>query len=180
MESKKEVIVGVTGGISAYKACEIVRLLTKKKHGVTVLMTPEAKQFIGPLTFRTLSGRPVIGDIFAETMHWDPCHITLADKADCIVVVPATAHSIAKLAQGFCDDIISCVITASKAKIIICPAMNDAMYRHPTVRANLIALKKFGYRIVGPIQGHLACGTTGVGHLAEVDTIVGAIEKSLQ
>ncbi|MDD5746915.1 MAG: flavoprotein [Candidatus Omnitrophica bacterium] len=178
--SKKEIVIGVTGGISAYKTCEIVRYLKKNDFGVTVLMSTEAAEFIGPLTFRTLSGRPVVMDMFAENIVWDPCHIALAEKADCIVVVPATAHSIAKLAVGLCDDIISCVITASKAPVIICPAMNDNMYNHPAVQANLKMLKKFGYTIIGPVKGRLASGKCAVGHLADIAEITRAIEKTLR
>jgi len=180
MSGKKEIIVGVTGGISAYKTCEVVRYFRKKDFGVTVLMTPEAQQFVGPLTFRTLSGRPVVTDMFAENIAWDPCHIALAEKADCIVVAPATARSIARLALGLCDDIISCVITASKAPVIICPAMNDNMYRHPAVQANLKILKKFGYEIIGPVEGRLASGKRAIGHLAEIDEIIRAIEKTVR
>ncbi|MCP4649506.1 MAG: hypothetical protein GY853_05405 [PVC group bacterium] len=175
----KEIVIGVTAGISAYKACEVVRSLKKKGHSVTVLMTKDAVNFIGPLTFKTLSERPVVIDMFEENMQWDPCHIALADKADVIAIVPATAQMIAKLALGLCDDIISCVILAAKLKPVICPAMNDNMYKHPATQTNLKKLKDFGYKIISPIKGKLACGKYGIGHLAPVDVIVSEIEKQL-
>ena len=179
MAIPKEIIIGVTGGISAYKACDVVRQLAKKGYAVTVLMTPEAGHFVGELTFRTLSGRPVVQDMFREPMGWDPCHIGLADKADAIAIVPATARCIAGLAHAACDDVISCVISATKAPVIICPAMNDAMYGHPGVQENIKRLASFGYRLVGPVEGDLACGRRGTGHLADVADIVAAIEQAV-
>ncbi len=180
MKKKREILIGVTGGISAYKACELVRLLRKKGHGVTVALTSNAAKFVTPLTFRTLTSRKVVMEMFNDDMSWEPEHIALAERVDLIAVVPATANFIAKLASGHCDEIISCVITATKAKVVIAPAMNDNMYKHPTVRENLKKLKSFGYKIVDPVKGALACGRVGVGHLAEVDTIAGQIEKLLK
>lgn len=179
-KAKKEIIIGVTGGISAYKACELVRDLMKKDYAVSVMMTKQATEFIAPLTFRTLTNQPVIVDMFGENIQWDPCHISLADRADLVAVVPATANFIAKLANGFCDDITSCVIMATKAKILIAPAMNDNMFSHPAFEQNLDKLKKFGYKIVSPIKGDLACGRTGMGHLAPVEIISREIEKLLK
>lgn len=179
-KAKKEIIIGVTGGISAYKACELVRDLMKKDYAVSVMMTKQATEFIAPLTFRALTNQPVIVDMFGENIQWDPCHISLADRADVVAVVPATANFIAKLANGFCDDITSCVIMATKAKILIAPAMNDNMFSHPAFEQNLDKLKKFGYKIVSPIKGDLACGRTGMGHLAPVETISREIEKLLK
>jgi phosphopantothenoylcysteine decarboxylase/phosphopantothenate--cysteine ligase len=180
MKKKKEILIGVTGGISAYKACELIRLLQKKGYGVSAALTNNAAKFITPLTFRTLTSRKVAIDMFDEGIEWELEHIALADMADVIAVVPATANFIAKLASGICDDIISCTITATKAKVVIAPAMNDNMYKHPTVKGNLKKLKSFGYKIVEPIKGNLACGRVGVGHLAEVQTIAGQIEKLLK
>jgi len=179
MKKQKEIIIGVTGGISAYKSCELVRMLQKKGYAVSVLMTKEAAHFVTALTFRTLTQRPVITDMFSEDMEWDPAHISIAEKADLICIVPATANIIAKLACGICDDIISCVVTASKAPKIICPAMNDNMFRHPIVTDNIEKLKGIGYKIVPPVKGTLATGKTGIGHLADMDTIIRAIDKSL-
>jgi phosphopantothenoylcysteine decarboxylase / phosphopantothenate---cysteine ligase len=179
-KAKKEILIGVTGGISAYKACELVRDLMKKDYAVSVMMTKQATEFITPLTFRTLTNQPVIVDMFEENMQWDPCHISLADRADVVAVVPATANFIAKLANGLCDDITSCVIMATKAKILIAPAMNDNMFSHPAFTQNLDKIKKFGYKIISPIKGDLACGRSGMGHLAPVETISREIEKLLK
>lgn len=180
MKGKKEIIIGVAGGISAYKSCEIVRLLRKQGNSVTVLMTKEATHFIGPLTLQTLSGRPVIVDMFDQKIQWDPCHISLAKKADLVVIIPATANIIAKIAVGMCDDIISCVIMATKAKVIICPAMNENMYKHPALQENIKKLKNFGYQIIAPIKGELACGEVGLGHLASCDKIISEIKNALK
>ena len=179
-KQSKEIVVGVCGGISAYKACEVVRQLKKQGHEVTVLMTEEAQKFVAPLTFKTLSGRPVVCDMFGEDVPWNPVHISVADRADMIVIVPATAQMIAKAACGLCDDIISCVLTAAKAKVLFCPAMNDNMYKHPTVQKNLKTLKSFGYEICGPVKGALACGREGPGHLAAVEDIISRIEKLIR
>ncbi|MFH1061478.1 MAG: flavoprotein [Candidatus Omnitrophota bacterium] len=179
-KAKKEILIGVTGGISAYKACELVRDLMKKGYAVSVMMTKQATEFITPLTFRALTNQPVCVDMFGEDTQWDPCHISLADRADLVAVVPATANFIGKLANGICDDIASCVIMATKAKILIAPAMNDNMYSHPAFNQNLDKLKKFGYKIVSPIKGALACGRTGMGHLAPIKIISQEIEKLLK
>ena len=180
MKKNKEILIGVTGGISAYKACELIRILRNKGHGVRAALTKNAAEFVTPLTFRTLTARPVAMEMFGNDLQWEPEHIALADSVDLIAVVPATANFIAKLANGLCDDIISCVITAAKAKVLIAPAMNDNMYKHPAVKENLKKLKSFGYTIVGPVKGALACGRAGVGHLAEVETIAKQIEKLLK
>ncbi|MCG2711934.1 MAG: hypothetical protein L6416_06385 [Candidatus Omnitrophica bacterium] len=180
MKRKKEILVAVTGGISAYKACELIRLLRKKGYGVTAALTRNAAKFVTPLTFRTITSRKVAMEMFDEDMPWEPEHIALADSVDLVAVVPATANFIAKLANGYCDEIISCVITATKAKVVIAPAMNDNMYNHPTVKENLKKLKSFGYMMIKPVKGALACGRVGVGHLAEVAAIAGEIEKLLK
>ncbi|MBU1087281.1 MAG: hypothetical protein KKD05_07170 [Candidatus Omnitrophica bacterium] len=179
-KANKQILIAVTGGISAYKACELVRDLMKKGHAVSVMMTPEATQFVTALTFRTLTNQPVIVDMFDQDLSWDPCHISLAERADLVAVVPATANFIAKLANGLCDDISSCVIMATKAKILIAPAMNDNMYSHPAFKQNLKKIKTFGYQIVSPIKGALACGKTAIGHLATVSEISREIEKLLK
>lgn len=179
-KKNKEIIIGITASISAYKSCEIVRKLTKRGYGVTVLMTKEATHFVGPLTFRTLTSHAVVVDMFDENFEMDPCHISLAERADLIAVVPATAHIIAKMALGLCDDIISCTVMASKAKILVCPAMNENMYNHKAFQANLKKIKDFGCKIVVPIKGDLACGKKGMGHLASVEEIVSTIEKHLK
>lgn len=179
-KKNREILIGVTGGISAYKACELVRLLRKKGFNISVAMTEEATRFVTPLTFKTLSAREVAVDLFAPDLKWDPQHIALAERADLIAVVPATANFIAKLACGICDDIISCSITASRAKVVIAPAMNSNMYSHPSVRLNMEKIKSFGYKIIPPVKGMLACGKEGVGNLAPVETIAATLEKLLK
>jgi len=180
VKKRKEILACVTGSISAYKVCDLVRRLKERNYGVTVLMTEEATRFVSPLTFKTLTGRAVIKDMFYDQIGYDPYHIALAEKADVIVVVPATAHIIAKLAYGLCDDIISCVIMATKAKILIAPAMNDNMYKHKVLQENLRKVKSFGYSVISPVRGRLASGKVGVGHLAKLETILQAIDKSLK
>jgi phosphopantothenoylcysteine decarboxylase/phosphopantothenate--cysteine ligase len=179
-KKQKHVLVGVTGGISAYKACELVRRLMKKSFKVTVMMTKEAAQFVTELTFRNLTNQPVFTDMFSKDVAWDPCHISLAESADLVAIVPATANFIGKIANGICDDLPSCVVMATRAKILVAPAMNDNMFLHPAFKSNLNTIKKFGYTVVSPVKGRLACGKTGIGHLAEVETIALQIEKLLK
>ncbi|RKY36192.1 MAG: phosphopantothenoylcysteine decarboxylase [Candidatus Omnitrophota bacterium] len=181
MGKVKEVIVCVAASISAYKACDLVRILTKKNFSVRVLMTPEAVNFIQPLTFSTLSYKPVFTDMFADTfINGRPLHIALARQADLIVVVPATANVIAKLACGICDDLVTGVIIAAKTKIMVCPAMNDYMYNHPATKINLQKIKEFGYQVISPSVGQLADGKVGIGHLAEIALISAKIEEALK
>lgn len=172
MKKKKTVLVGVTGSIAAYKAAEIISQLKKKDFEVIALMTAEATRFITPLTLQTLSGNPVAVDMFAEPKNWSPIHTSLAGRADLVLIAPATAQIIAKIANGLCDDIISCTVLATKAKVIFCPAMHENMYLHQAVQENIKRLKGMGYGFLGPIKGGLACGCTGVGHLSEVTDIV--------
>lgn len=175
----KEVILGVTGSIASYLSCEIINQLRKKGHNVTVLMTRDAAEFITPLTLQTLSGNEVIKDLFAPPSRWNPLHTTLADKADLVLIAPATANIIGKLANGICDDIVSCVVLATKAEVLIAPAMNERMYNQRAVQENIQRLKSFGYKFIGPIRGHLACGYEGMGHLAMVEDIVAEAQKML-
>jgi len=171
------VILGVTGSIAAYKACEIVNLLKKEAFDVTVLMTEEAAKFITPLTLETLSGNRVILDMFEPPQTRDPVHISLADKADVIVVAPATANIIGRLANGICDSLLTCVIFAAKSPIAIAPAMNSNMYNHRIVRANIERLKDAGYKFIGPVKGHLACGREDMGHIAQPMDIVNEVKR---
>jgi len=178
--AKKEVILGVTGSIAAYRACDIVNSLKKAGLNVTVIMTKEAKEFISPLTFQTLSHNRVYSDMFAAPAEWDPIHTSLADKADLIIIAPACANIIGKLANGICDDLLTCVAAASSAKVFIAPAMNEKMYANPAIQENIMKLKGRGVRIVGPVKGPLACGHEGVGHIAALDTIVSEVKRSLK
>jgi phosphopantothenoylcysteine decarboxylase/phosphopantothenate--cysteine ligase len=173
----KHVIVGVTAGIAIYKACEVVRQLKKLGLAVTVVMTKESEEFIKPALFRSLSGNKVYQGLFDDPESWEIEHISLADKAAGVVVVPATANCIGKIAAGICDDLLTCVIAATKAPVLICPAMNENMYTNRIVQDNIKKLKAAGYRFVEPKTGRLACGKTGIGCLAEVETIVKSLQK---
>lgn len=175
----KKIIVGVTGSIAAYKSCELVRNLIKKEAEVQVVMTKNASRFITPLTLQTLSGKRVANDAF--DLEWESKigHIHLADSSDLIVVAPASASFIGKLANGITDNLLTTVIIASKAKIIICPAMNVNMYRNSIVSENIRKLENAGYMIVEPYEGDLACGWEGKGRLADIEDISIEVEKEL-
>ena len=150
----KEVILGVTAGIAAYKAAEIIRLLKDSGLKVTVVMTPDAQRFITPLTLAVLSGGQVYSGMFDQPKDWNIEHISLAEAADLILVAPATADSIAKLSAGLCDDLLSCIILASKAPVLIAPAMNDNMYAHPITRKTLPGWKKSAINSSAPLRGN--------------------------
>ncbi len=175
----KKIIVGVTGSIAAYKSCELVRNLIKKEAEVQVVMTNNASRFITPLTLQTLSGKRVANDAF--DLEWESKigHIHLADSSDLIVVAPASASFIGKLANGITDNLLTTVIVASKAKIIICPAMNVNMYRNSIVSENIRKLENAGYMIIEPYEGDLACGWEGKGRLADIEDISIEVEKEL-
>lgn len=172
MAKAREILLGVTGSIAAYKACDIVNRLRERKYNVTVVMTEEAKHFISPLTLQSLSGNRVVTEMFAIPDNYDPLHTSLADKADLVLVAPATANLLGKVASGICDDILSCVIMATKAPVLFAPAMNDRMYNHNSVKDNIAKLRKWGYSFIGPETGHLACGYSGVGHISDTAAIV--------
>lgn len=174
------VILGVTGSIAAYKAAEIASLLRKAGHEVFVVMTPSAAEFITPLTLATLSRNPVLRDLSEEKDGgWKPGHIELADRADLLLIAPATADTLARLANGFASDALGAVALATRAPILIAPAMNGKMWEHPATRVNAETLKSRGATFVGPAEGMLACGYEGTGRLAEVEEIVSAAEKIL-
>ncbi|MEE8135575.1 MAG: bifunctional phosphopantothenoylcysteine decarboxylase/phosphopantothenate--cysteine ligase CoaBC [Thermodesulfobacteriota bacterium] len=175
----KNIIVGVTGGIAAYKSCELVRGLVKKEASVQVVMTKNATEFITPLTLQTLSGRKVAINTFDLQWESEIGHISLADNADLIVVAPATASFIGKVASGIADSLLTTVILATKAPIILCPAMNVNMYENPAVKDNIEKLKERGFVIMEPGEGELACGWEGKGRLPEIEDILGEIEKTL-
>jgi phosphopantothenoylcysteine decarboxylase/phosphopantothenate--cysteine ligase len=174
MAHKKNIILGVTGSIAAYKAADIVSRLTQANVLVRVIMTKEAEHFITPLTLQMLSCGKVYREMFSVPEAWDVEHVSLAEAADLVVIAPATANMIAKLATGLCDDLLTCTVTATKAKVLLAPAMNDGMYTNPMVQENIARLKKIGYRFVGPVKGRLACGRVGVGRMSDVDEIVKA------
>lgn len=177
--AKKEMIIGVTGSIAAYKACDIINILRRGGINVTVIMTKEAKEFISPLTLQTLSNNKVYLEMFDLPAEANPLHTSLADKAGVILIVPACANIIGKLANGICDDLLTCVVTASEAKLLIAPAMNEKMYKNPAVQENIEKLKKRGARFIGPIKGPLACGHDAMGHIADIDSIISEVKRSL-
>jgi phosphopantothenoylcysteine decarboxylase/phosphopantothenate--cysteine ligase len=173
------IIVGVTGGIAAYKSCELVRGLVKKEASVQVVMTKNATEFITPLTLQTLSGKKVAINTFDLQWESEIGHISLADCAELIVVAPATASFIGKVASGIADSLLSTVILATKAPIILCPAMNVNMYENPVVKDNIQKLKERGFIIMEPGEGNLACGWEGKGRLPKIEDILGEIERTL-
>jgi len=179
-KNRKFIILAVTGSIAAYKACEILSLFRDEPVDVQVVLTKEAEAFITPLTLQTLSHNKVLTDMFEIPEEWDPTHISLADKADLVIIAPATANIIGKLANGICDDLITCLTLATKAPLIIAPAMNANMYRHAVVNSNILRLKKLGYNIVGPATGYLACGREDIGRLAEPTEIFKAAKRLLK
>ena len=171
----RKAVIGVTGSIAAYKACELVRLFAKAGWDVQVAMTEHAREFVTPLTFRTLSRNPVQCDMFADPLSWKPEHVSLADDADVLVVAPATANVIAKMAHGIADDLLTSVALATRAPIWVAPAMNDGMWENPATRENVETLKARGVRFVEPGDGELACGTSGPGRMAEPAEIFRAV-----
>lgn len=168
----KRVVVGVTGGIAAYKACDLVSKLKKLQAEVDVIMTKAATEFVQPQTLQALSQNPVIVDMFQSPRYWDIEHISLAQKADVLVVAPATANVIGKVANGIADDMLTTTIMASTAKVVFAPAMNTKMYENKIVQQNIEKLRGLGYGFIQPGSGRLACGDVGVGKLSDIDEIV--------
>ena len=175
----KTVLLGVTGGIAAYKAVEVVSRLRKLGAQVRVVMTKNATEFVTPLTFETLANHPVVTDTFARPETWDVAHISLAKEADLCVVAPATANILAKLAVGLADDMLSTTLLAAKAPLLLAPAMNTGMWTAEATRRNVETLRARGAHFVGPEGGFLACGDTGAGRMSEPAAIVEAIEALL-
>lgn len=171
----KNVVLGITGCIAAYKACEIVSRLKKLGANVDVIMTKNATEFVQPLTFETLSNNPCITDMFKREKEWEVEHVSLAKKADVFVIAPATANIIGKMAQGICDDMLSTTVLATKAPILVAPAMNTNMYTNEQFFENLSTLKNRGVKVVNAVEGRLACGDVGKGKMAEPIDIVNEI-----
>jgi phosphopantothenoylcysteine decarboxylase/phosphopantothenate--cysteine ligase len=172
--------LGITGGIGAYKAVEVARLLQKRGHEVRVVMTKSARRFVGPLTFEAITRHPVITSQFAPGMNADIEHVSLAASLDLLIVVPATANAIGKLANGLADDFLSALYLVTRAPVLIAPAMNTNMWEHASVRANVARLVERGVRFIDPGEGELACGWVGKGRLAEPEAIVEAAERLLR
>ncbi|HEV7732234.1 MAG TPA: bifunctional phosphopantothenoylcysteine decarboxylase/phosphopantothenate--cysteine ligase CoaBC [Candidatus Binatia bacterium] len=175
----RTVVVGMCGGIACYKACDVVRLLVRAGATVRVVMTAGAQQFVTPLTLQTLSGHPVATETFDLTQESQIGHIQLADGADVVLVAPATANVLAKMAHGIADDLLTTVLLATRAPVLVAPAMNVNMWEHPATRENVATLAKRGVRMVGPASGSLACGWEGAGRLSEPSDIVEAVERLL-
>lgn len=175
----KQIVLGVSGGIAAYKAVELLRLLTKAGADVHVIMTRAAQEFVAPLTFQTLSANPVHSELFNLIAEREIGHIALADRADLFVVAPATANVIGKIAAGICDDMLTTTIMATKAPVLLAPAMNVNMYTNPIYRENEDRLRRHGYLFVPPENGTLACGWEGEGKLASPETIFEAAAATL-
>ena len=171
MSKQKKILLGVSGSIAAYKSADLIRRLKDDGHEVSVVMTSEAQRFISPLTLGSLCGRKVFSDMFDEDS-WRMNHISLAREIDLFLIAPATANIIAKLACGLADDLLTTIAIATKAKIIIAPAMNDEMFKNKIVQENVKKLKSFGILFIPPIKGNLACGVFAEGHLAEIDDIL--------
>lgn len=177
----REIVVGAGGGIACYKVCEVVSKLVQAGAGVTVAMTPAAQKFVTPLTFEALSGRPVHTDIWQGIDPTDTQHIGLTEKADLLLIAPATMHLLAKCAAGLCDDIVSLLVAAAPptCPILFAPSMNSRMWENPATQENVEKLKTRGHGFVGPTSGWLACRNVGSGRLAEVGEILEAVEGDL-
>lgn len=175
----KCIVLGVTGGIAAFKAAELVSLLKKQGAEVHVILTSAAQKFITPLTLQTLSKNPVILDMFDEPKSWEVQHIALADRADLFMIVPATANFIGKAANGIADDMLTTTVMAAKCPVLVAPAMNVNMFSNPIVQENIIKLGKMGYHFVEPDEGLLACGYEGKGRLASLDKIMAKTQEVL-
>ncbi len=176
---KYEVLICVTGGIAAYKVATVVSSLVQKKAAVTVAMTDSATKLIGPPTFRALTGRGVYTDLWAQEISADIEHISLAERADLVVVAPATANILAKMAAGIADDLVCTTLLAVEGPVLLAPAMNVRMWANPATQHNVALLKERGHILVGPESGWQACGHVGIGRMAEPQTIVRAIEEIL-
>jgi phosphopantothenoylcysteine synthetase/decarboxylase len=175
------VILGVTGSIAAYKAASVVRGLLARGHAVQVVMTASACKLVGPATFRALSGRPVVTQMFAEDTPASLPHIELAEWAHALAVAPATANFLGKVANGLADDILSCTWMACDCPKVLVPAMNDRMWASPAVQRNCQWLRALpGLTFVGPVEGRLASGRVGMGHMAAVDDVVAAIDAAVR
>ncbi|TYP60001.1 bifunctional phosphopantothenoylcysteine decarboxylase/phosphopantothenate--cysteine ligase CoaBC [Thermosediminibacter litoriperuensis] len=177
MLKDKFIALGVTGSIAAYKAVELVRLLKKRGAQVQVVMTRSAREFVTPLTFQVVSGNPVITDMFEKPVHWEVEHVSLADRADLFVVAPATANVIAKMAAGIADDMLTAAVLATRAKVLVVPAMNVNMFCNPITQDNINYLKEKGFFVMDPAEGFLACGYSGKGRFPEPADVLKVIEQ---
>ena len=173
---KRKILLGVTGSIAAYKACELIRLFVKDGDEVTVVMTKAATEFVAPLTFQTLSRNPVFVDQFAPPVSWKPEHISLAEAADLVLVAPATANTLAKMRYGIADNLLTATLLATRAPIAVAPAMNTGMWESPVTQENIEVLRARGVTVVEPGDGELACGVKGKGRMMEPERIFEAVK----
>ncbi|MDP2911728.1 MAG: flavoprotein [Candidatus Omnitrophota bacterium] len=177
----KNIIIGVTASVACYKALDVIGALKKSGANVTVILTKEAEEFIKPILFQAVSGNKTIShDMFKLSEEWDIEHVSLAEKADCIAIIPATANIIAKVASGICDDTLTCAICATKAPVLFAPAMNDRMYENKITQENIKKLKGLGYHFTGPVKGMLVCGKVGMGHIQGTNKIIEEIKQLTQ
>ncbi len=174
-----EVLVAVTGGIAAYKVCEVVSRLAQRGAGVTVAMTRAARKFVTPLTFQALSGRRVLTDLWRTDDSADVQHIAITGQADLFVVAPATADVIGRIAAGLGDDVVTTLVISADSPVLIAPAMNDRMWANDAVQRNVRALREFGYSLVGPAEGWLACRSIGPGRMVEATELIEAAAAAL-
>lgn len=179
MKNKTQIVLGICGGIAAYKCCELVRLLVKDGMDVHCVLTKAGAQFVTSLTFQTLSGNPVYTEMFNLTEEQEIGHISLADRADIVLVAPATADIIAKVAAGICDELLTCVICATKAPVVFAPSMNANMWANRITQGNISRLRECGYHFIEPEEGMLACGYEGKGRLPEPETILKHVKSFL-
>jgi phosphopantothenoylcysteine decarboxylase len=175
----KNILLGITGSIAAYKAADVASLLTKAGHTVTAVMTADAQEFITPLTLQVLTRQPVVTGLYDEKQNWRPGHIQLADSADLLLIAPATANVLAKLAAGIADDALTAIALATRAPILHAPAMNGKMWSHPATVRNVETLRSWGHHFIGPDDGLLACGYEGTGRLWPVEGIVQRAQQLL-
>jgi phosphopantothenoylcysteine decarboxylase len=174
----REIILGVTGGIAAYKSADLASKLVQAGAAVSVVMTDAAQEFVGPVTFEALTNRPVNADLFSPSEHFQGEHIGLARRGELMVIAPATANCLAKLAHGLADDLLSTLALAFSGPVLLCPAMNSEMWNKPSVQRNIAQLKADGYIFVEPASGWLSCGTVGPGRMAEPLEIMVAVEAA--
>jgi phosphopantothenoylcysteine decarboxylase len=179
-QDHQRIVLGVTGSIAAYKAAEIASQLTQQKVAVDVVMTAEAQKFISPLTFSALTHRPVVTDLWEEEQPSRPTHIQLADAASLVLVAPATAHVLARMAHGMADDALCSILLATRAPVLVAPAMNGKMWQHPATQDNVALLQRRGVEVIGPEAGLLACGYEGLGRLWPVEGIVERVQVLLK
>lgn len=177
--ANKTIVHIITGSIAAYKAGDLVQELRAAGAKVICVMTSSARHFVTPLVLRAISGNPVYEEFFSPNTSYDVLHTSLAEEADLILVAPASADFLAKLAAGFADELASCIILAARRPVLIVPAMNDQMYEHPMTQENIQKLKKIGHQFVAPIEGHLVCGKEAIGHVADNQVILSQLNRIL-